>query len=221
MLIDTCVTIAYKCPSCGSFQFINASIFSLHEGKSESFFCRCGGSCLTVYRAREEYCIEIPCIGCGNNHEFQISRKTLLSRELSAFYCPSTGLSQCFAGKDESVRQRVDHLERELDEIIDTFGYESYFKNPRVMLDSLNRIHDLAEEKKLYCECGSRNIELTLFSDLIHLKCKKCSVRKIIKAATNTDLKDTLSKQQIVLMEELEAGDAGGGSSLIRSTDGK
>ena len=112
-----------------------------------------------------------------------------------------TGIQQCFIGKDYIVRRKIDNIEKELDELIDMFGYDSYFKNTRVMFDSLNRVHDIAEQGNLYCECGNEDIELRLLSDKIHLKCNKCHGSISILASTNEDLKKIQTIQSIMLSE--------------------
>jgi hypothetical protein len=75
----------------------------------------------------------------------------------------------CFIGADEEVRKRIDSLEKKFDELIDLFGYDKYFLNTQVMLDALNKIHDIAESGNLYCECGSNEVELLLYEDKINL----------------------------------------------------
>jgi hypothetical protein len=102
-------------------------------------------------------------------------------------------------GRDEDVRKKIDSLERELDELINLFGYDNYFTNTQVMFDAMNKIHDIAEAGNLLCECGNKDIELLMLPDKIHLKCSKCTGSKIIKASSNSDLKDLLLKQQITL----------------------
>lgn len=202
MLIDTSVTIAYKCSSCGTFEFFNISLFTLLYKKESIFTCRCNKSSIMV--ARENYKhfrVRIPCMGCGSEHKFVFSRKDFLYKDVNVFYCPVTGLQQCFIGNDEKVRRRIDNLEKEFDELIDKFGYDNYFKNTQVMFDALNKIHDIAEQGNLDCECGSNGIELVLLSDRIHLKCKKCGRNRVVNAASNKDLKDILTKRTILLTE--------------------
>jgi len=203
VLIDANITIAYKCSFCGSYKFFNTTPFTLLYDNKYSGTCRCDKS--RIYIARdgiEGYSITVPCINCGNSHVLYLNKRNLLFKDLNVFYCPETGMHQCFIGKDELVRKKIDSLEKELDEIIDAFGYDDYFVNTRVMLDSLNRIHDIAEQGSLYCECGNNDIELALLSDKIYLKCKRCSGSKVIYAASNKDLKDILTKQYIILMSD-------------------
>lgn len=208
MLVDASMTIAYKCSSCGSFEFFNVSLFMLLYKKECRFTCRCNKSRAAIARdGSRDYKIMIPCIGCGNDHIFILGRREILYKAINIFYCPETGMEQCFIGKDKVVRKKIDNLEKELDELIDTFGYESYFANTRVMFDSLNKIHDIAEQGNLYCECGSNDIELILLSDKIHLKCRECSGNRIIYASSNEDLKEILTRKQILLSGGLVAYD--------------
>ncbi len=203
MLIDTSVTIAYKCTSCGSFEFFNISLFTLLYKKACSLSCRCKKSRITIKQEGESsYLISIPCIGCGNGHIYLLTRRNILLGEPVVFNCPETGMQICFVGRDEAVRKKVDSLEEEFDELMDTYGYESYFQNTQVMFDTLNRIHDIALNKNLYCECGSTDIGLVLLSGCILLRCAKCGSNKKIPAARNKDLKEILTRSQIMIQED-------------------
>lgn len=204
MLIDTSIAVAYKCPSCGGFKFLNTYFFEIQHEKY-FFRCDCGKSELTI-NGNNSRCFNVtaPCIGCGDGHTFALGRNRLLDGKTHVYRCPKTGIEYLFIGKDYAVRRQVDNLQDKLDRIIDLFGYESYFKNTQVMFDSLNKIHDLAEKGNLCCECGSGDIELNLFSDRIYLKCRKCSADIIIPAISNENLKDITEKQQILLYKEMK-----------------
>jgi hypothetical protein len=203
MLIDTSLTIAYKCPSCGSFEFFSVSLFEMYSRSESIFNCHCLNSSITVRADAERgIFIKLPCIGCEDDHTFLFSKKDLLTKDLNTFCCPESGFKLCFIGKDEPVRKAIDNTEEELDELMDMFGYDSYFRNTQVMFDSLNKIHDIAEQGNLYCECGSTEIELVLLSDRILLKCGKCCTGNMIKAATNEDLKALKKRQSIIICQE-------------------
>lgn len=200
MLIDTSVTIAYKCTSCGSFEFFDVSMFTLLYKKNFTLPCRCKESSISIKKDSEKnFLIVIPCIGCGSRHTYLFTRKSILSGELLVFNCPETDIQICFIGKDEAVRGKVDSLEKEFDELINTYGYESYFLNTQVMFDTLNHIHDIALKNNLYCECGSDEIELVLLSDCVFLRCGKCGGSIKVPAAKNEDLKNLLDENQIVV----------------------
>ncbi|TYQ14981.1 UNVERIFIED_CONTAM: hypothetical protein Cloal_1382 [Acetivibrio alkalicellulosi] len=222
MIINTGTTFAYKCSSCGTFQFNNISLFDLAIKKEIHFYCRCKGSSLVINRENPaSYRITIPCIGCGLSHSYLLSAKEFIAQEIRVYNCPKTGMQQCFMGSDQAVRRRIDNLEKEFDDLITMFGYDNYFSNTQVMFDSLNIIHDIAERGNLFCECGNNDIELLLLSDKIYLRCNKCPGNKVIYASSNEHLKDNSLKKQILLLDEEHSSDIKVTEQLLIKRDGK
>ena len=221
MLIDTSITIAYKCTSCGSFEFFNISLFILSGKRSGVLPCRCKKSRILLEREGEgNFLIRIPCIGCGNEHTYLLTKRNILFGEQLVFNCPETGMQICFTGRDEAVRRRVDNLEEEFDELMDRYGYESYFANTRVMFDMVNRIHDIALKGNLYCECGSRDIEMAMLPECILLRCGKCGGNKKVPASKNRDLKDMLATNQILLKDDAFKYNMGIGKDFLTRQSG-
>ncbi len=210
MLIDTVATIAYRCSICGSFNFTSMSLFELRRQKEYVFTCDCRKSQAVVKADKPDtLSVLTPCIGCGESHLYTMEYKNIILEDVNIFICPRTGIEHCFVGKDEDLRKTIDKLEREQDKLIDALGYDRYFKNTRVMLDSLNKIHDIAEKGNLFCECGSRDIEVALLSDRIFLKCRKCSGKRVFNATSNKDLKDIVTKRHILLVSDTLDCDSG------------
>lgn len=203
MIINTGITFAYKCSSCGTFQFNNISLFEISQKEESVFTCRCKKAALVMKKESPAvFKIVIPCIGCGTSHIYLMSIKEFIAQEIYIFNCPNTGIEQCFVGSEQAVRKKIDKLEREYDELINMFGYDNYFINTQVMFDSLNIIHDIAERGNLFCECGNDDIDLLLLSDKIYLRCSLCPGNKIIYASSNEHLKVSLLRKQIMLIDE-------------------
>ncbi len=200
MVLPTDFTVAYKCPCCGAFEFLSISVFKLNRTKTVRGCRRCKESLFeTEARSDGSFRFDVPCISCGGRHVFFLDRKAVINGETAIFPCERTGMEIFFTGRDSKVRSLVDKLENELEKLISMFGYERYFKNSRIMLDTLNIIHDIAEKKKLYCACGSRGIELVLLPGEIRLQCRNCFLWESLKAATNEDLKATMQRKKICL----------------------
>ncbi len=200
MLIDMDITIAYKCFCCGMFDFTNINLFKFHRHKSIMPKCRCESTKLDIAEVcKNTYRITVPCIACGTEHSLIITREDLTSKDIMIYTCPITGIKQCFIGRDAAVRENVDNFEKELDVIIDGLGYENYFVNTQVMIETLNKIHDIAEQGDLRCQCGCNDIGVSLLRKGIYLKCPQCSGNRFIPAASNNDLKKTIQKVRIIL----------------------
>ena len=209
MLVDTNLTIAYKCAACGAYEFFSISLFELSAKKEHNLKCRCNASGITVAKSSPENCtISVPCIGCGGTHKFVLKIRDLLYKALNVLCCDTTKVHICFIGDDKLVGKSIDNLEKECDKLMSELGYENYFKNTRVMYDTLNKIHDIAENGNLYCECGNDEVETVLFSDRVEIRCPKCGAVRVIGAASNDDLKDTLGRQHLLLLCETASSDA-------------
>jgi hypothetical protein len=204
MLIDTNFTIAYRCPVCGSLRFVNASLFGfLTELGGNSGGC-CGCNIVVAGTRKGVSRITVPCIGCGGCHKIIVDLKKVVRNNIGFYICENTGIQYCFIGNDDYVQQMVDMYEKELDGIADCLGYDNYFKNSHVMLDTLIKLHEIAEQGNLLCECGSEDIEITLLPDRIYLKCRNCPGEKEIYASSNKDLKDILLKKRMLLSRHFD-----------------
>jgi hypothetical protein len=200
MVINSISTIAYKCPVCGSIEFNNISVFSFSRNRQKQIRCSCTESLTEITLLRDKkVSIKIPCIACNDTHSFIIDLKKLWTKDIISFNCPNTDIELCFAGNDDFVRQSVDVYEMKMDLLMNDIGYEDYFINNTVMLDTIGKIHDVAEKGDLYCECGCSDIDLQMLSDRIELICKKCFSYEILMARTNKELKQTLKRDSIVL----------------------
>lgn len=203
MLIDMDITIAYKCFSCGTFDFTDINLFKLFRSRNLVSKCKCKAASFKINGiGRNKFELTVPCIGCGIEHTHVICKDSLISNDINVYSCPVTGIRQCFVGKDEVVREYIDRLEKEMDSMIDGLGYDNYFENTQVMLDTLNKIHDIAEKGHLSCGCGCDKIDVSMLRRGILLRCSLCSRSKFIPAASNTDLKKTLSREKIILIEK-------------------
>lgn len=200
MLMDSKVTIAYKCAICGTFKFFSVYLFDLLNKKEFHLICNCKKSEVIFSDSNlNTLKIKVPCIACDEPHIHSINRKKIIDRKILVLNCINTSIPQAVIGEDSEVRSKIDSHERELDDLINMFGYDNYFINTQVMFDSLNRIHDIAEKGKIICECGSNEIDVVLLPDKILLNCKECPGVKIINASTNEDLKTIQKIKGIIL----------------------
>lgn len=205
MLIKQVRTISYICPACGLTHFESISLFDF-SGKSDVIInCRCNKSQLKIStKDYKEYMLNIPCIGCGNHHMHSLKFYFMWVKPISIIKCNQNGIEYCLIGNDNEVRKQQDSLEKEKDVVASTVGFENSFKNSRVMLEVFNKIHDIAEQDNIVCECGCKEIAVCMLEDRIILQCKRCSGLEVMSAKDSFDLKKVLQKQQIILYKQIQ-----------------
>ncbi|MDK2798797.1 MAG: hypothetical protein PWP27_334 [Clostridiales bacterium] len=215
MVVNWLNTIAYKCPVCGSIEFNNISIFDFSGEKEYTVHCSCGKAFVKIItQSRQKCTISIPCIACNHMHAYTVNFKALWTKRIINFKCTKTNIELCFIGDDDIVRQKVDQYEMQMDKLMNDIGYDDYFKNSTVMLDTIDKIHDIAEKGNLFCECGNHDIDLQIFGDRVELICTKCRSYEMIKACTNQDLKHTFKRNSIILCHDRY--DMVGGNNYMR-----
>jgi hypothetical protein len=111
-----------------------------------------------------------------------------------------------FAGKRNSIefvmnehRQEVERLAREMYKN-EYSEYDESIENPQVMLEVLNRVHDIAETGQVHCRCGSAAIEAMIMPESIELFCRSCGAQMAIPATSEHDLEIVRSRDSIELI---------------------
>ncbi len=201
MIIERRKLLSYRCPFCGSVKYEPFSIFDFQRGCKLVRLCNCRKSALQAYKDRHgRYLFEIPCIACGSIHEVKFSERSLWDRSINCILCDKTNTEISYIGNHTEVHGKVDSFEKEIDELIYRLGYNDYFKNVRIMLEVLNKIHDLAEEGSVICECGSSNVELILHSNRVKISCKACCASIYVYARTSQDLADLNNCRSLLIL---------------------
>lgn len=205
MIIKQSRTVTYTCPDCGSNHFEDISLFDF-SGKSEvDTSCKCSKSKLAIKTEDyKNYSITVPCIGCGDKHKFMLSFYELWVGPVQTIKCEHTGVELCLIGKDGDVRKHLDTLELKKDALADTIGFKKVFNNSTVMLEVFNKIHDIAENDNIVCECGCKDVSVYMLYDKIILQCISCSGLEIINAKDSFDLKAISKKEQIFLYKQIQ-----------------
>ena len=189
MLIKISTTIALSCPACGRLEREEINIFELPVGKLKQLSCSCGAEKASIKKTdNSRVQINYFCLHCNKAHKINVSaHKFWHSKKLIPLSCRETGLNPGFFGKSTLVNEEIIKEKQDLELMAAELGFDD-FKNPDVMLQALDFIHDIAEEGALSCECSSDNINIELFSDKIQLICNDCGALLNIAAVNKSDL---------------------------------
>lgn len=204
MIIDRRKLVSYRCPFCGSMRYEPFSIFDFQKKSKHVILCSCRKSALQAYSdGSRNYNFEIPCIICGSIHKVKFSSRSLWDNCINSIVCDKTNTEIAYVGEQAEVHEKVNRHEKEIDDLIDKLGFDDYFLNVRIMLDVLNRIHDLAETGGLMCECGSSKIGLSLYPDKIKLSCRKCHATMFVHAENNQDLISLCNCERLIIYKQV------------------
>ncbi|MCE5285928.1 MAG: hypothetical protein LLG02_08800 [Pelosinus sp.] len=213
MVISTLATFALYCPRCSKLELHDVSCFKLKMAESHILRCSCGQVQAAVTSAcHHQYILSIPCASCNTNHVVCLDSRRFLgsgadsANKLTKIYCPVENLELGFAGKRDSIeffmnehRQEVERLAREMYKN-EYSEYDESIENPQVMLDVLNRVHDIAETGQVHCRCGSGAIEAMIMPECIELYCRSCGAQMAIPAVSEHDLETVRSLESIELI---------------------
>ena len=152
-----------------------------------------------VTRGHKSINIKFYCMSCQRSHVFRYKLRTLTKKGGNYVNCPSCKLDLGFLGSEKDVQEVAHRHRQEVAVLIKEMGFENFFKDPFVIYDLINHIHDMAENKKLRCQCGSHDIYAGLDFDKIELVCKKCHSSIFISASSREDLDALKSLDYLVI----------------------
>jgi phage FluMu protein Com len=184
MSVYTEKVFALRCALCGKLGYHRLSVFSFSRARTVNLNCPCGfRKAIIGTKDNRTFWIQIPCIICETEHVFHYDKADFWTTQLENLACPDTDIDLGFFGDETAVQEAANHWEDDL-----SSGFNDYFINPALMFDVLNHLHDMADNRRLSCACGNREIEVDLYPDRLELRCTKCNRQIAIKAENEEDL---------------------------------
>lgn len=192
MIINAVSTLALYCPRCGKIELHNVSRFAINNSACQ-LACSCGQSQGTISVAgRRQYLLDIPCVVCETNHLIFLDSNLFRQPKASKIYCDQANLELGFVGNPEAIAAIVDKHKQEVASIASELEGQqdgSGIENSQILLEILNKIHDIAEQGGVYCSCGnSTDVEVDVLVDAVELSCHQCEGRLLISAKDEQDL---------------------------------
>jgi hypothetical protein len=202
MVISAASTLALFCSRCGKIHMHDFSRFTFKNRIGQPLTCTCGQVQATIISMNShQLLLDIPCVICQTNHVICIESKRFWQNNMDKIYCVQGNFELGFVGDKQKIADIVTRNKREFENLIyDMDDCGEYVENPQVMIEILNRIHDIAELGKVYCRCGSKAIEVELLPDGILLECSRCGGHVEIKAYDEKDLASMESVEKIEII---------------------
>ncbi|MFW6238585.1 MAG: hypothetical protein ACOC5A_05075, partial [Halanaerobiales bacterium] len=147
MALEISTAFALRCPECGHIDLEQINIFQLSGGAQFILRCDCGGEMGTIVR-RDSGSISLNynCLICNKEHSLVITpRKFWSTSRLFSLDCLETDLNLGYYGSYSHLCEKLAQQKEELDSLASELGFDD-FADPEVMLDILDRLHDIAEK---------------------------------------------------------------------------
>lgn len=183
MILDFTKFCAYICPICAESSIKQLNIFDFSGSNSIALNCAddtCRENCVNISKYNDKHKIEIVCPVCGESHVFNIKKNTLWSRPSLSLKCPVSGINIFFVGTKQGVTDAVKKQQHIFDDM------RMHNSEINLVLEIIECINSFAEEKRMYCECGCREIRATVTQTEIILTCPQCGNTRSFEISIDT-----------------------------------
>ncbi|HLV10724.1 MAG TPA: hypothetical protein VKY40_10970 [Halanaerobiales bacterium] len=200
MVIELSTAFAIRCPACGHLDIYELNIFQFSGEENVEISCDCGAHIALIYKKGSKYIsISYYCIICDDEHNIVMPQKVFWSQNrLQSLLCLNTEINLGYFGRPDLIKKEVERQQEELNSMANELGFDE-FDNPEIMLEILDYLHDVAAEGGLYCECGSHDISIELYSNKLKLSCNRCNSIRQLLASKKSDLNKLKKTDEIVI----------------------
>ena len=188
MVICTVATLALYCSHCGKIHTHDVSRFSLKACNRAELQCNCGHILAKIYYSRGTYfLLTLYCELCRKDHVLFIDYRQSGSAKLRKLYCRENNLELGFSGSRQLIEQTLERHRSEVNRALPDLT-SSDNENSQVLLDILNRVHDIAENGGVVCHCKRSSIRAEVLPACIELRCQNCGAFEVVSARNEADL---------------------------------
>ncbi len=206
--------VAYRCPKCGFAIYGIASQFALSSSQMIKIKCQCGGSDMTIHSTQDKKLrLSVPCLFCGQNHNYVVSQNVFFGKEPFLLSCPYTHMDICFIGSKEQVDEAVERTEEELTELFREMGVtspEELHSSPDVDPDEIisdAQIYDIVRflvkeleaDGEIECPCHSGQYDFDISDRGISVFCPICGAEHLFPTDSVSAAQDFLQCEHLTL----------------------
>ncbi len=187
MLIREACSVALYCQRCGKIHVQDIPWFPPRPRS----ILRCD-SCgheqgVLERRPGGVFALTTVCAGCGAENGTTYSLKALQKIQLEKIYCRREHAELGYIGRRHRIEELLAFNRAEFAALHPGEGINSIEKQ-RVLLEALNRLHEMADRGAIACPCGSESISAIVRGSVIVLECARCGSSYVLRAERDDDL---------------------------------
>lgn len=188
MLIQTLCSVAFYCQRCGQIHIQDVPCFSGRQ----KFVLRCGNcsheQAVIRVRPRRGLMIEMVCGVCGVKNTVTYPLRLLRQMQFEKIFCGQDQFELGYIGQWHRIAEFLDFNTAEY-EALHPGDDDNFMGRQQILLEAVNRVHDLAEDGKIVCPCGSHDFVADVAEDSILLECTHCGSYAVLPAGSAEDLR--------------------------------
>ena len=187
LLYKTLCSVALYCQRCGQIHIHDVPYFG--GQKNIAIRCRnCSHKQATVsLESRRGLVLKTFCAACHAPNYITYPMKLLKRLSFEKIYCGQDKFELGYIGTWQNVAEFLDFNAAEYEALYPSDEY-NYMPRQQILLEALNRVHDLAESDGITCLCGSHDFIAEVADSSILLECTHCGGQAIVNADSPEDL---------------------------------
>lgn len=204
MLINASWSVAVYCQYCGKIEIHDVSFFNINSGIT-LLKCSCHHVKAKLMRtASNQIKLQIPCGACGYLHEtrFKLRQLLKLRSKLEPIHCQADNFELGYVGQRDAIEEFLAYNKHEFDTMNrDHFGEGEEIEKQLILLEVLNKLHDIAGSGGVICPCGQPVLDADIVGDSVVIECQHCGRYHLLPAKTEDDLQKMSHIERIELTE--------------------
>ncbi len=188
MLIRNACAVALYCQHCGSIHVHDIPFFASEA--SAAIVCEsCGHEKARLLRLpRGRIAVQASCVVCGTKNRFVYALRHLRHVGLEKIYCATDRFELGYIGRRGRIEELMRFNQAEFEALHPHDG-KNFIEKQRILLEALNRVHDMAQDGRIVCPCGSEELTADVRGSYIVLECEHCGSFSVLRAENAGDLK--------------------------------
>ncbi|MBQ7516408.1 MAG: hypothetical protein IJS96_09010 [Schwartzia sp.] len=187
MLIREACSVALYCQRCGKIHVQDIPCFSVSP--QDVLRCdSCGHEQAILQRLPGGlFALTVGCVGCGTENRVIYSLKALRRLQLEKLYCRREHFELGYLGRRRRIEELLAFNQAEFEALHPNDGI-NFIEKQRVLLEALNRVHEMAALGAIACPCGNETISAYIRGNSIVLECGCCGSSYVLRAEEDGDL---------------------------------
>jgi len=200
MIMQTSFSVALYCQRCGNIHVHDVPYFTGGSDKIK-FYCKFKHEQATLIRLKAHFFrLQIPCVVCNSLHEAVFSLHQLMRMKVEKIYCANDFFELGYIGKRQELK-KILMFNRHGFELLEGQEHGEKIEKQQILLEAINRIHDIAEVGGILCPCGSKAIKADFLGSAVRLTCCHCGNYELLAAGSERDLEKIAKLEVIDLLQ--------------------